>query len=187
MSHEEQGKDKPNGTMRLEPVGDMLCFGRADDKQYHEDLYWNVLTYMHGCGYGVAIVDRIEEDEFSPNVAFEIGYMKGLNKNVCILKDKNLKELPADLLGKLYKPFDPQNPENTIRESLSEWLSDHRIGTSISLVDRHFSLDVRSQPISVEELLPEQVAILQSRSPKISNVKLYRDADGRVIVKYDES
>ena len=27
----------------------------ARDKEYHEDLYPNIQTYMHGCGFGIAI------------------------------------------------------------------------------------------------------------------------------------
>ncbi|MGO9646154.1 MAG: hypothetical protein ACLPY5_15590 [Candidatus Bathyarchaeia archaeon] len=34
---------------------------RADDKEYHENLYENILTYAYGCGFGVAVFDRIED------------------------------------------------------------------------------------------------------------------------------
>jgi len=33
---------------------------RADDKQYHDDLYYNVLTYLHGCGFGIGVFEQIE-------------------------------------------------------------------------------------------------------------------------------
>jgi hypothetical protein len=82
---------------------------RSDDHEFHKDLFYNIQTYMHGCGFGIAIFDRIEEEEFSPNVSLEVGYMMALGKDVCLLKDKTLETLQADLLGKLYKPFDPQN------------------------------------------------------------------------------
>jgi hypothetical protein len=86
---------------------------------------------MHGCGFGIAIFDRIEEEEFSPNVSLEVGYMMALGKDVCLLKDKTLETLHADLLGKLYKPFDPQNAEGTIPNQLSKWLSDKGLGQPI--------------------------------------------------------
>jgi hypothetical protein len=100
---------------------------RADEKEYHEDLYFNILTYIYGCSFGIAVFERIELDEFNPNVSLEVGLMFGLRKKVCLLKDKNLKTLPADLVGKLYKPFDPIEPEATIRGHLTTWLKDKGI------------------------------------------------------------
>jgi hypothetical protein len=100
---------------------------RSDLKQYHNSLLYNVLTYAHGCGFGIAVFERIESDEFNPNVSFEVGYMLGLKKEVCLLKDKTLDNLSTDLLGELYKPFDPQAPENTIPSQLSQWLYDKSI------------------------------------------------------------
>lgn len=101
---------------------------RSDDKQYHDDLYWNVLTYEYGCSFGIAVYERIEGEEFNPNVSLEVGYMLGLHKPVCLLKDRTLTALHADLLGKLYKEFDPQAPEETISNELPKWLIDKNLG-----------------------------------------------------------
>ncbi|HEX8141456.1 MAG TPA: hypothetical protein VF553_02605 [Pyrinomonadaceae bacterium] len=109
----------------LAPYG--ITAVRADDKQYHDDLFPNVLTYVYGCGFGIAIFERIETEEFNPNVALEVGYMFALKKNVCLLKDKTLKTLHADLVGKLYRVFDPLDPIGTIPDELSRWLKDKRI------------------------------------------------------------
>jgi len=100
---------------------------RADDREYHDDLFPNVTTYMYGCGMGIAVFERIEEDEFNPNVSLEVGYMFALQKPVCLLKDKTLKTLHADLVGKLYKAFDPQDPINSIPIEISKWLKDKQI------------------------------------------------------------
>ena len=62
---------------------------RADDKEYNPSLFDNVQTYLHGCGLGVAIFERIEEDAFNPNVALEVGYMMAMDKPVCLLKDQH--------------------------------------------------------------------------------------------------
>lgn len=99
---------------------------RADDKVYHEDLFPNVQTYMYGCGFGIAVFERIESERFNPNVALEVGYMTALGKKVCLLKDKTLTQLHADLLGKLYEPFDTRNPEKTIGPRLNKWLEDRK-------------------------------------------------------------
>lgn len=100
---------------------------RADEKYYHDDLYHNILTYMHGCGFGVAVFERIEEELFNPNISLEVGYMLALQKPICIMKDRTLKTLHADLMGKLYKEFDPLDAGGTLDAALSNWLRDKEL------------------------------------------------------------
>ena len=100
---------------------------RADDKEYHSSLLSNILTYIYGCDMGVAVFERLEADKFNPNVSFEVGYMRALNKPVCILKDQTMSTLPTDLLGELYKSFDPQDPKGSIPTELKKWLNDKDI------------------------------------------------------------
>ena len=100
---------------------------KADDKQYHDDLFPNVMTYLYGCEFGIAVFERIEAEDFNPNVSFEVGYMFALRKPVCLLKDRTLKTLHTDLVGKLYKVFDPQESDKTIPDEISQWLSDKGI------------------------------------------------------------
>jgi hypothetical protein len=97
---------------------------RADQREYHEDLLYNVLTYVYGSGFGIAVFERIEAEEFNPNVALEVGYMMALGKPVCLLKDRTLRTLHADLVGRLYRAFDPQHPVRTIPPELNNWLRD---------------------------------------------------------------
>jgi hypothetical protein len=96
----------------------------ARDREFHEDLYPNILTYMHGCDFGIAVFERLKTDEFNPNVALEVGYMFGLKKQVLLLKDQTLRALHTDLVGKLYKEFDPQHPAQTIPGQIDRWLTD---------------------------------------------------------------
>lgn len=98
---------------------------RADDKEYHEDLFPNVQTYIHGCSFGVAVFERLQGDEFNPNVALEVGYMRALRKPLCLLRDSTVKTLPTDLVGKLYKTFDTQNAASSIPQVLTKWMDDH--------------------------------------------------------------
>jgi len=84
---------------------------KANDARYHDDLLYNVLTYIYGCGFGVAVFERIEDENFNPNVSFEVGYLMAIGKPVCLLKDKTLKTLQTDLIGRLYDEFDPQKPK----------------------------------------------------------------------------
>jgi hypothetical protein len=100
---------------------------RADDKEYHEDLFWNILTYIYGCDFGIAVFERIEQEEFNPNISLEVGYMMGLRKPVLLLKDRTLRNLNTDLIGKLYKTFDPQNISSSIASPVQRWLSDRNL------------------------------------------------------------
>jgi hypothetical protein len=101
---------------------------RADDKQYMDDLFPNVKVYMHACDFGIAVFDRITEDDFNPNVSLEVGYMLGMGKNVLLLKDKTLKSLPTDLTGKLYKQFNTLEIINSLPDQIEKWLSDKGLG-----------------------------------------------------------
>lgn len=100
---------------------------RADDKEYHDDLFSNIITYIYGCEFGIAVFERLESNNFNPNVSLEVGFLLGLKKKVCFLKDKTINVLHTDLVGKLYRPFDPQDPENTIKEQLLKWLEDKNL------------------------------------------------------------
>jgi hypothetical protein len=97
---------------------------RADDKQFHDDVIGNIRTYMHGCGFGVAVFERLEKDDFNPNVSLEVGYLLALGKPVLLLKDKTLQQLHTDLIGKLYRVFDPQDIASTIPNEVQQWLND---------------------------------------------------------------
>jgi hypothetical protein len=54
-------------------------------------------------------------------------YLMAMNKPVLLLKDKTVETLQADLAGKLYKQFDPHDPEGTIPAQLTKWLEDYGI------------------------------------------------------------
>ncbi|MBS4034086.1 MAG: hypothetical protein KGZ85_06450 [Ignavibacterium sp.] len=97
---------------------------RADDKQYLDDLFPNIKVFMHGCNFGIALIDRIADENFNPNVSLEVGYMLGLGKDVLLLKDKTLKSLQTDLTGKLYKEFDTTDVETSLPQQINKWLQD---------------------------------------------------------------
>jgi hypothetical protein len=97
---------------------------RADEKRYANQLWLNVQTYMHGCNFGIAVLERLTANEFNPNVSLEVGYMMAQGKPVCLLKDSTLTSLQTDLMGHLYDEFDPQNAEVSIPVALERWLRD---------------------------------------------------------------
>jgi len=145
---------------------------RADDRQYHDDLFLNVLTYIHGSGMGVAIFDRIDTNEFNPNVSLEVGYMMALSKPICFLKDATLPTLPTDLFGKLYKPFSTFRPDLTINKDVAKWITDKRLDfrcyqCSI-LVDYNITIRGFNQ-----QFLDELIAGIKLLSPNVQ-VKLLK-------------
>ncbi len=96
----------------------------ARDKEYHDELFPNIQTYLHGCAFGVGVFERIQKEVFNPNVSLEVGYMIALNKPVLLLKDQTLTALQTDLIGKLYRSFDVFHPAETIPKEMVTWMRD---------------------------------------------------------------
>lgn len=115
---------------------------RADDHAYSPDLFTNVRTYMYGCSFGVAVFDRIESNEFNPNVSLELGFMMGLQKPVCILKDRTLTTLPSDLVGKLYIDFDAHDLTAGLEAEISKWMASNEIDPCRYRLSLHVCLDI---------------------------------------------
>jgi len=97
---------------------------RADDRIYHDDKYYNILTYLHGCGFGIAVFETISDQSFNPNVSLETGILLGLNKPICLLKEKSLETLPSDLVGRMYREFNIKQCDISINNVLKKWLDD---------------------------------------------------------------
>jgi hypothetical protein len=99
---------------------------RVDQKSYpdDDDLWNNIVVYMMGCKYGIAVFKDFDERDFNANVAIEWGFMRALNKRVLILKEQRMTRIPSDVTGNRYRPFDMMNLEATIREQVLSWLCD---------------------------------------------------------------
>ena len=100
-----------------------LIAHRADDKIYPDDadLWNNVCVYMLGCKYGICVFEDIDEREFTPNIPLEYGFMRALNRRVLLLKEQRMPNMPSDITGKLYRPFDMMNISSSIRNQISQW------------------------------------------------------------------
>lgn len=97
---------------------------RADDKDYTGDLWENVCLYMLGSKYGIAVFEEIDEREFNPSVALELGFMLAHDKRCLILKDQRMPKMPTDIVGKLYKQFDTYNISASISFCIDSWVRD---------------------------------------------------------------
>lgn len=94
-----------------------------------DDLWANVRVYMHACAYGVVIFEEIEQRSFNPSVALELGYMYALRRNVLLLKDGRMPQLPTDVIGKIYRSFDSYRIAETVGGQMRQWLeNDMRLG-----------------------------------------------------------
>lgn len=99
---------------------------RVDQKSYpdDDDLWDNIVVYMMGCKYGIAIFEDFDERDFNANVAIEYGFMRALNKRVLILKEQRMPRVPADVTGSRFRPFDMMRLEETVRAQVEAWLVD---------------------------------------------------------------
>ena len=89
---------------------------RADEHEFHADLWGNVRTFLHGCSFGIAVYERIKSEEPNANVGLEVGYLMAMGKPVLLLKDESLETIQTDLAGKLYKPFNVHDPQTSHRQ-----------------------------------------------------------------------
>lgn len=105
-----------------------LVARRADKRQYEPDLWNNLCVYMLGCQFGLAVLEDRGANEMNPNVALEYGFMKALNREVGLLREKNFKHDRADLIGKLVKPFRIKKglilDEDSLKRAIQEWMID---------------------------------------------------------------
>jgi hypothetical protein len=94
----------------------------ADDRDYTGDLWSNIEVYMTCCNYGVAVFEDIDQRDFNPNVSLELGYMLGRRKRTLILKEQRLPNLPADVVHRLYKPFDMFSIADSVSREIKRWV-----------------------------------------------------------------
>ena len=99
---------------------------RADLKTYGDarQLWDNLITYMHGCKYGIAVLEDRSANEFNPNVALEYGFMRALGKQVLLLKDRGFSKIRADILGSVWIGFDMSDAAGSIETAIRQWLID---------------------------------------------------------------
>ena len=78
----------------------------ASEHNLTNDLY-NPIACLLSCARGIAVFDQSEEgQDFNPNVAYELGMMHLLGRDVLILKHSSLKSLHTDILMRLYHEYD---------------------------------------------------------------------------------
>lgn len=94
----------------------------AKDVLCDEEIWRNVRWLMDHSRYAIAVFDRLDEPQINPNVTLELGYMLALKKQCLILKDKSMKTLNSDIIGRLYTPFDTHGAYNSVHKAVTTWL-----------------------------------------------------------------
>jgi len=96
----------------------------ADDKPYHPERLLNLQTYLHGCGFTIAVVAAKDADDVDPNVSLGVGYAMAIKKPICLLKPVTVTTVETDLLSNLYRDFDAEQPETAIAEQIVQWFAE---------------------------------------------------------------
>jgi len=92
------------------------------DKGYSRDLWENSVVYMNACKYGIAVFEGVEQKEYNPVISLQLGYMYSKKKTCLLLREKQMKWLPADVYGQGYRNFDRFHVKRTMRTRIVEWL-----------------------------------------------------------------
>jgi len=80
---------------------------RADHEDWNiTDNIYNPISVLYCCKYGIALFDEPEDgNNFSPNVAYELGIMHHQLKDCLILRHSSLPQMPFDLIKDLHKYY----------------------------------------------------------------------------------
>lgn len=100
-----------------------LEFHLASDRAMDDDLWTNVSAHMWASKYGIAFFEDRAERGMNYNLTIEVGAMMMAGRRCALLKDSSIEKLPTDLVGRVRKDVDLDDPR-TVQEVLHRWLRD---------------------------------------------------------------
>ncbi len=119
-------KFRPDNHLLFEFIRDTLTENgfncvRADQVEWNiTNNVYNPIAALYCCKYGIALFDKPEEkNEYSPNVAYELGIMHLQKKECLILKSNLLSPVPFDLIKDLHKVY---SNEFEIKNIIKQWV-----------------------------------------------------------------
>ena len=91
-----------------------------------DEPYWDItrntynpIAVLYCCKFGIALFDEPEPgNDYSPNVAYELGMMHSQNKECLVLRNASIASVPFDLAKELYVDY-RDNLE--LEEILEQW------------------------------------------------------------------
>jgi hypothetical protein len=99
------------------------------NKPYGEassQLLNNIQCFMHCCDFGIGIFySDPRTNSINANVALEVGYMLGINKKICYLKDHELEKINVDLVSYIVTEYNKPTSigsVSTMEDALLEWI-----------------------------------------------------------------
>jgi hypothetical protein len=103
---------------------------RPDEQQLAPDVLSNLMVLLLSCRYGIAIFDRESEENHSlQNVAFELGIMYSMGRQVLVLKDFRVRTHSNDLLNQVYYTYGRLDEIGAIVE---EWFLERARDTNLT-------------------------------------------------------
>lgn len=110
---------------------------RADmaDWNITGDSILNPLAVLYCCKYGIALFDEpIDNQDYGPNVAYELGIMHYQHKNCLILIHESISnKKPFDLLGKIHAQY---KDGLEIGDIIKDWLTKIKYSSPESLQNK---------------------------------------------------
>lgn len=100
-----------------------LTFHLASDRAIVDDLWGNVAAHMWASRYGIAFFEDRRARGINYNLTVEVGGMLIMGRRCALLKDDSIECLPTDLVGKIYRGLDIDDPA-AVRSELHGWLRD---------------------------------------------------------------
>lgn len=92
-----------------------------------DDPYWNItrnvfnpVAVLYCCKFGIALFDEPEPgNNYSPNVAYELGIMHEQGKNCLVLRNSAIPGVPFDLVKELYSDY---SSDLQLKNIIGNWI-----------------------------------------------------------------
>jgi hypothetical protein len=119
----------------LDPVRDVIDVARtalkehgltlhlASDRNVEDELFGNVAGHMWACQYGIALFEDRLERGLNENMLIEVGSMLMTGRRCMLLRDPSAPPMPANFVGRIYKPVDFDDPDQ-VRGALASWATE---------------------------------------------------------------
>ena len=95
----------------------------ASDRAIDDDLWTNVSAHMWASKHGVAFFEDRVGRGMNYNLTIEVGSMLMAGRRCALLKDITIERLPIDLVGRIYKSVDLEQP-SSVEAALHAWIRD---------------------------------------------------------------
>jgi hypothetical protein len=128
---DEEGVDPVAGVLvqsRLVLEAHGMTLHLASDRAISDDLWANVSGHMWASSYGIAFFEDRLGKGLNYNLTIEVGAMLMTGRRCLLLKDASIEKMPTDLVGRIYKLVDLDDP-TTVERAIHDWArNDLRLG-----------------------------------------------------------